>query len=687
MRESGEIMNEMVQEQAERLADQVAASKGTSLTTVVGGEGYGKTTLLCHMRERLEQKGFVPVLVSPAREAMDTGPAAMVQIGAALEQAGMIDGQFARLKDARARWSDKMAILSRWIESKHDSVVLLCDEPDRWPISADAEARHASYNNGHTMEIGRWATREAPCRRVATTTWSDNPARPDVHIVPQMDLPLSDLDLGPLRPLVQELEKRLGARLSRINFLEMKLLVAFAAVTSVDRSAQFQADWPGAKRIAGAVANALQAAPEWCSVVRLAEKIALVRNPFVGTLLEQMGIGDLAEHQRNVLLYGILQPWNEAFALHPLIGGVLTARSDLTDQERLAAHRAIMAYFRESLLEGNGARCHAAERELEGYYHAASCGERDSGFEAFFPDQYHTMGRVLSKEYKDYAAAAEVFGMAIQLDDQDDYAHHYLAYNLDCAAGDRKRIRKEYLRAIELNAKHPWWWSRWVNFLITTGRLPEAKREWSRAMDALGSGGGRTADFVYEALHLWVARLLLHRAQLDFAEEVIEDVPNDLREKHTGFRALDRLLKAMGIAARGRGVFPVHIDPKDYWSSHPHLEFPEDYEGLSMHSWNPARVEDVDDQSVRLIVGKHDSYSDTTTYGRIELPVDRFDEASKDEKADQLVSGRLLELAFYGQEGVLLIRVHPDTTYTDPDLPILDPPDSKRYLKPEPVFQ
>ena len=206
-------------------------------------------------------------------------------------------------------------------------------------------------------------------------------------------------------------------------------------------------------------------------------------------------------------------------------------------------------------------------------------------------------------------------------------------------------------------------------------------------MDALGASWGRAGDVVYKALHLWVARLLLHRAQLDFAREVLDEVPDAIRAEHMGFRALDRLLKAMEIAAAGRGVFPIHIDPKNYWSSSPHLEFPKDIEGRSLFSWNPARVDDVDDRTVRLVVGKRDHDADATIYGQIELPAERFDEACLDgePKSNCLSIGRLLELAFYGPEGELRIRVHPDTPYTDPDLPFIDPPNPRRYLQREPA--
>ena len=58
----------------------------------------------------------------------------------------------------------------------------------------------------------------------------------------------------------------------------------------------------------------------------------------------------------------------------------------------------------------------------------------------------------------------------MELDLTDDYAHHYRAFNLDWIAEDQPTIESEYQRAIELNPRHPWWHSRWINYLITVGK-------------------------------------------------------------------------------------------------------------------------------------------------------------------------------------------------------------------------
>jgi hypothetical protein len=113
----------------------------------------------------------------------------------------------------------------------------------------------------------------------------------------------------------------------------------------------------------------------------------------------------------------------------------------------------------------------------------------------------------------------------------------------------------------------------------------------------------------------------------------------------------------------------------------PHLAFPITLNQKSRTQWNPARVDAIEDQVVYLVVGQHDPKTGQTVYGQFELPIVQFDKASLDEKSDRIVPGQLLELGFYGDNGEMYIRTHPNTPYTDPDLPFFDPPNPRRYLQ------
>ena len=349
---------------------------------------------------------------------------------------------------------------------------------------------------------------------------------------------------------------------------------------------------------------------------------------------------------------------------------------------RRSAHEQFADYFARRLSRSEAPPAGAMGDVLEGFHHAASAGRQSApnDFAPFSPEQLHTLGRVLSKHCGDHRAAIEVFERAIPLDDRDDYAHHYLAYNVDWLADDEDRADREYKQAVELNKEHPWWWSRRINFLITTGRLSEARREWRDATTSLGRLTAEDSDYLYRALHLWVARLLLHRGQLDFAEQVLASVPERVRRHDTQFQALARLSATLHEAERGRGVFPWSVPPDRWWHSFPNLGFPPELNGAPLVQWNPARVEDGDQDSVWLIVGSKLA-GELPTYGHLAIPRDRFDDASLDVKSEEIQPNRFLELAFYGSAGELRIRCHPAEIAMDGQLPGFDPPDPRRYLR------
>jgi len=293
----------------------------------------------------------------------------------------------------------------------------------------------------------------------------------------------------------------------------------------------------------------------------------------------------------------------------------------------------------------------------EAFFHATEAGDDAlvSQAQPFFIEQLHLRGRSLSKQ-KRHSDAAEVFRQVVELDPDDDYAHHYRAFNLDWIAEDQPTIEVEYQRAIDLNPRHPWWHSRWINYLITVGKTTDARIAFANATEALQEAMESHPEYVYRSLHSWVAALLLHRGQLDFARQVLDRVPQDVRGEHRGFVALGEKLAAMEEARRGRGVFPLSVPASQHWRKSPHLDFPPQVEGKDLRAWYPARVEAVSGQGITLIVGKPSENGSPPTYGRINLSNERFDAATLDERTADLRPKQFLELAFYGDEGVLKIR-------------------------------
>jgi len=188
--------------------------------------------------------------------------------------------------------------------------------------------------------------------------------------------------------------------------------------------------------------------------------------------------------------------------------------------------------------------------EFEAFHHATSSADTTllNRLTPFFVDQLDAYGRAVSLA-GNRGLAVQAFERAVRWDPNDDYAHHYWAYNLDYDGIKPAEVEEHYQRARDLKSSRPlWWsrwitflitvygrttavrvkrlwWSRWITFLITRGRAAEARAAWGRAVEVLKLTSVRSSSWIYQDLHKWVIRLLLHRALLDFAEDVLRNVP------------------------------------------------------------------------------------------------------------------------------------------------------------------
>ncbi len=308
--------------------------------------------------------------------------------------------------------------------------------------------------------------------------------------------------------------------------------------------------------------------------------------------------GDLDADLRFIAEELLLTRIEGGYELHPVLAQSINARKVLGTE-----YRDVQQHLTRYYLGDKACLVDATEA----FFHATEAGDDAlvSQAQPFFIEQLHLRGRSLSKQ-KRHSDAAEVFRQVVELDPDDDYAHHYRAFNLDWIAEDQPTIEVEYQRAIDLNPRHPWWHSRWINYLITVGKTTDARIAFANATEALQEAMESHPEYVYRSLHSWVAALLLHRGQLDFARQVLDRVPQDVRGEHRGFVALGEKLAAMEEARRGRGVFPLSVPASQHW--------------------------------------------------RINLSNERFDAATLDERTADLRPKQFLELAFYGDEGVLKIR-------------------------------
>jgi tetratricopeptide (TPR) repeat protein len=326
---------------------------------------------------------------------------------------------------------------------------------------------------------------------------------------------------------------------------------------------------------------------------------------------------------------------------------------------------------------------------MEAFFFASGTGDQSllARVRPHFSEQLDALGWTLSYEHKQFDAAAEVFAQALRWNADDDYAHHYRAYNLDRLGVQRSQVEEHYATAVELNPEHVWWHSRLISFLVTQGRVDEARQRWDDAEYALGIADGEGDAFLYETLHGWVMSTLLHRGELAFAREVLDDVPDWARSEAAGFGSLERRLEALYQAHELGAFVPAQRLKPKWWTEGPSLLQDRLGDDRRLIRWLAGRVERVDQDGVTLRaaeVAPGQRAAPRVAWTTIDL--DEFDAMCRDaEPARSLLEGRHVEIGVYaggpnarelGPE--TLIRVHALRDWDDLEAPRMD---SARYLR------
>jgi tetratricopeptide (TPR) repeat protein len=675
----------LVGELAREIPDTPASA--SSAWHIRGPAAVGKTAVLRRLIAPLRERGLAPVLVAPPPRALDAGPWALVEAGVGLRERGLIDGCLEQLTSNRDRWAKKVGELCSWIEAHRDEVVLLCDEPGEWPSLRGEEPGFRE----HAEEAALLMVVGLPCRRVIAGRLPAGSRPLRARMLAHLGEPISwlrDRGLwGVLAPEAEELALVLRGRISRRSLLEVRLLVALAALGSVEMVRQWWDERLTRRDIACKLAELLGAGvgPGERYLRNAWSRLALVRRDLDDALLGRI-VGPAPDERTEALLRRcILYSDEGAFILHWSLRLDAQAQAKrLAGAQPRKVHRDLARYFKDRFaLRRSADDPRALLDEMEAFHHAARAGDEEliGDLRPYFAEQLDAWGRSLSHDFRRYVEAAQVFARACRWEPEDDYAHHYLAYNLDVAAQVERteEIERHYCEAIRLRGDHPWWHSRWLSYLITRGRMSEARRAWSEALDALGLPDPDADRSIYENLHIWVARLLVHRGLLEFAEEVLQAIPSEVLRSHTGLQAIDRRLRALLEVRRSRAVFPLSV-PCERWWNGPHL-CPRRGRAGPLKRWMPGRIEAVEDGVVHLhLAAPPGSEGEEPAHFATVLSCADFDRWSQDERAGELSAGRFIEMAWYGDDEEPLIRVHSSGDWEDADLPPLFP-DPARYLR------
>jgi len=676
-------MNTELKVRAGSLGKGIASSKAGMRWDVIGGMGFGKSTMLHALVPVLKGKGLKPILLDPPRRNFDTAASTLSSMVDELADASMLSIEPKKFMLPDKTWDEKFATIQKAVADNREEVVLLCDEPMHWFINARDDARCEAFSNRHARQLAKWLQgTDVSCRTVIANSRNLFPDHPGQHQLPNSGLVWRDLSLLALHDTLEELENRIGNGFSSKPYVAMQLLGFYAAVTSVEDALLLNARCNDVVLLAKEIVNLLGRDDKYEDLVRVIARISLVRGTLDSEVLAGLGIGELERLQKSFLMEGCFRRIDEnTFRFHRELEQAVPVSAILSRDEITQSHEQIAKHYGKVSKAISNEQQSAYRVDVEHFFHQAVSGNANWDSSTFyFVDQLHAWGRYLSHEAMQHEEAATVFERAVDLDESDDYAHHYLAYNLDCIATDEDRALRHYAKAIKQNPTHPWWWSRWINFLITTGRMAEAREQLVQARLELGLDTGDAPRHTFQAFHKWVIRLLLHRAQLDLAEQLFADVDEDVVTNDVGFLAMQTMLSNLKFTRDGWDVLPVNVDPDRDWNGYPFIDKPGRSRNQILHTWNPAKVVAIGEESVDLLVGKQLPGREHR-FGSIEIPTTTFLDAVENGDLNAIKEGTFVELSFYGDENRLRVDVFKRHDEWIKTLPGFDPPNPARYLQ------
>jgi len=456
--------------------------------------------------------------------------------------------------------------------------------------------------------------------------------------------------------------------------LELRLLVA--AVHAGEPATVLVRERPRARQLVKTLFRRLGNAGE--KLRSVLGRLAVLRTDFPPRLLHAFGADSLDREARRILEHAVLFGDARALRLHEVFAHEAALSGWLTPGDRRDTHMCAAEHHRERFRTARDQRdVHDALRhEIEVFHHLTEAGDARACEHArwFFVEQLDALGKSLSL-MENYDGAVRCYERVIERAPTDWYAQHYLAWNLDVDGKDAKRVETGYGRARELAPDHVWHHGRLICFYVTRSRTKAAEDAWARARAYFGFRSEESDERFYKELHRPLARLLLHRGQLSFAREVLEDVPMGLRDELRWWEALDRLLERLEEAELERVVFPPHIPREERWTGGPHTLVGTKAD-VSVTRWIPGRISGIDEAGVHIRIATREDDGEVA-FGWRDYSRKEFDRRCRYSPKLTVPAGTFLEIVTIGErdENIFL---HPPVR--DRDLPGLFPrPD--RYVR------
>ncbi len=678
-----------VQAAARQLLEALPAhAVGTdALWQLEGVETAGKSSCLRLLADLLsEGTELKPILVAPPAHDLDTGPAALADVAVGLAGHGLLNGQLDAWREGGASWNERVDLVRRCIAA-NDDVVLLFDEPSAWGANRGGDDFFAKRSFDAAFSLMALS-----CRRVVTG---------------EMPFPLRPLDRIELEPAGTDTSWLGGAGWGELQAaahqvadgpmserpltpLQLRILVAATSLGSAQSVAEWVEHDGDGRRITSGFAEMLAGDSRYRRLWDAWLSLSTTRRAFDEQLLDEITPGGMTSLERDIVANCLVFGDSELRLHDTLRAQAAKWRVEHRHDDRV---RKLIARVNRKLFEIHQRRfgelatkrdARALIESMEAFHFASATGDSKLIAQAapVFVEQLDALGWSLSYEHKEYQRAVKAFEQALKWDDTDDYAHHYLAYNLDRLAKRVKDVERHFRRAVELNGKHPWWRARLIIFLVSRGRREEALHAWEDAVIGLGVDEGDASLEIYERLHCWVSDALLDAGEPRLAREILDAVPVWARSQLDAYASLDQRTDALLQAGDQDPVVPAWRLRPGWWQDGPELLQHRLGTGEQLVRWLAARVEskDTDAINIRGSALEPDQDSDPSIAWS-QISFESFDGMCRDNvTARDLSVGSFIEIGIYatearqGKHAETIIRVlPPEQEWSHRSFPSPDP--------------
>lgn len=660
---------------------------------IAGAVGSGKTSLLQYVNKLAKETDIKPVFIRAQVEPVDTAATVLSELIDHLLDAEAIEPS-ELYRDPFVSWDQKFDLVQSAFEDQRDRLLLICDEPSRW-FHLGSEL--SDLPDREARKLFHWVFQRVSCRRIIAGWIPEDFETPKHNFVPALEDGrelLSDTTVwSEAADIAMAVAKSSKKSMYYRSAMEIRLLAArYWLLQSLDEPKRIGMTF-SVPDLVKVFLDKLEYACLECNqhqqFAMALTRLSILRTPANEAVFGELTTG-LSGLEKEIIRNCLCEQWDDGVCLHPLVRYQVVRRE--RDSQRPQA-QTVWRINRGQRQEAHGSVYNATKLvidddqlrpKIEELHHGLLSTQltvTDSPQSIFFSHQLDEVGRTLSYVHRLHRQAAEVFRVSLKFNPDNGYAHHYLAFNLDWIAAEKEQVEFHYQRAIELEPNHPWRWSRWISYLVTIGQNEWSHKEWKRAEQSFSLNQETTPDWIYFSLHRWVARWMLHWSRLEFAEGILDAVPERLFADASFLRLRDFLV-ALQEAKAGRVVFPLFVPSSQWWSATGHAGLPNQIGDSPLRLWLPARIEYVEGgDSMYLSVGQRGrSKSERLWIEHREISRKEFSQANSSFAWDELAEGRFLELGFYGaSSGIGAIAIHSNERFHDPDLIPLVPPANRWF--------